>query len=36
MTGADSRIRGAGVSRAGVLARVSVATLLVLAAPAVS
>jgi hypothetical protein len=36
MTGADSRTRATGVSRAGVLARVAVATLLVLAAPAVS
>jgi pheromone shutdown protein TraB len=36
MTGADSRTRATGVSRAGVLARVTVATLLVLAAPAVS
>src|SRR5580693_7278385 len=36
ITGADSRTRATGVSRAGVLARVTVATLLVLAAPAVS
>ena len=36
MTGADSRTRATGVSRAGVLARVTVATLLVLAASAVS
>ena len=36
MTGADSRTRATGVSRASVLARVAVTTLLVLAAPAVS
>jgi len=36
MTGVDSRTQATGISRAGVLARVTVATLLVLAAPAVS